>query len=125
MHCLGPWIPRINLEMQSMALESIHACDCSNGFTYVGEISIGKASGLGGGPVKEDIAVSNYYVIATKMLVDRTWTKEIGDDEKEHFKYVPYTKVASTLYCKVREQGTLNRKQVKLPNIDANHELDF
>ncbi len=108
-----------------MALESIHACDCSNGFTYVGEISIGKASGLGGGPVKEDIAVSNYYVIATKMLVDRTWTKEIGDDEKEHFKYVPYTKVASTLYCKVREQGTLNRKQVKLPNIDANHELDF
>ncbi len=108
-----------------MALESIHACDCSNGFTYVGEISIGKASGLGGGPIKEEIAVSNYYVISTKMLVDRTWTKEMGDDEKEHFRYVPYTKIASTLYCKVREQGTLNRKQVKLPNIDANHELDF
>lgn len=108
-----------------MSLESIHACDCSNGFTYVGEISIGKVSGLGAAPVKEEIAVSNYYVISTKMLVDRTWTKELGDDEKEHYKYVPYTRVASALYCKLREQGTLNRKQVKLPNIDANHELDF
>ena len=108
-----------------MALESIHACDCSNGFTYVGEISIGKVSGLGSAPVKEEVAVSNYYVIATRMLVDRTWTKEVGEDNKEHYKYIPYTKVAAVLYCKVKEQGTLNRKQVKLPNIDANHELDF
>jgi hypothetical protein len=108
-----------------MALESIHACDCSNGFTYVGEISIVKVSGVGTAPAKEEIIVSNYYVISTKMLIDRTWQKEIGEDNKEHLKYVPYAAVAGALYRKLKEQGTLNRKQVKLPNPDANHELDF
>lgn len=108
-----------------MALESIHACDCANGFTYVGEISIAKVSGHGGGPAKEEVAVSNYFVISTKVLVDRTWTKEVGADNKEHLKNVPYSKVASALYSKLRDQGNLNKKQVKLPNIDANHELDF
>ena len=108
-----------------MALESIHACDCSNGFTYVGEISIAKISGVTGGPAHEEVAVSNYFVISTKVLVDRTWTKEVGEDHKEHLKNVPYGKVASVLYSKLKEQGNLNRKQVKLPNIDANHELDF
>ncbi len=108
-----------------MALESIHACDCSNGFTYVGEISIQKVSGHGTTPAKEEVAVSNYYVISTKMLVDRTWTKEIDEEHKEHLKYVPFSKVASMLYSKLKDQGVLNRKQVKLPSIDANHELDF
>jgi len=107
-----------------MALESIHACDCSNGFTYVGEISIAKISGMGGGPAREEVAVSNYFVIATKTLVDRTWLKELGDDKKEHLRCVPYAKVAGTLYRKLKEQGFLNQKQVKLPHIDANHELD-
>jgi hypothetical protein len=108
-----------------MALQSIHACDCSNGLTYVGEISIAKVSGISGGPAKEDVLLSNYYVIATKMLVDRTWVKEMGEDNKEHLKYVPYSAVTSALYCKLRDNGTLNRKQVKLGEIDANHELDF
>jgi hypothetical protein len=108
-----------------MALESVHACDCANGFTYVGVISVGKVSGVGTAPAKEELAVSNYYMISTKMLVDRTWMKEMGEDNKEHYKYVPYTTVASALYCKLRDQGTLNKKQVRLPNIDANHELDF
>ncbi len=108
-----------------MAFQSIHACDCSNGFTYIGEISIAKVSGVGGGAVNEEVAVSNYFVISTKMLVDRTWTKEVGEDHKEHVKIVPYSKVASSLYCKLRDQGSLNQKQVKLPSIDANHELDF
>ena len=107
-----------------MAFESIHACDCANGFTYVGEVSISKVTG-GSGPVNEEIAVSNYFVVSTKMLVDRTWKKEEGEDHKEHFKHVPYGKVASALYVRLRDQGTLNQKQVKLPNIDANHELDF
>ena len=108
-----------------MALESIHACDCSNGFTYVGEISIAKATGMSGGPAKEEVLVSKYYVISTKMLVERTWMKELGEDNKEHLKHVPYSTVASTLYCRLRDHGHLNMKQVKLPNIDANHELDF
>lgn len=107
-----------------MANESIHACDCSNGFTYVGEITIGKASGLGGATAHEDIAVSHYFVIPTKVLVERTWVKQMGDDNKEHLKYVPYATVAGTLYCKLRDQGTLNRTQVKLPMVDANHELE-
>jgi hypothetical protein len=108
-----------------MALESIHACDCSNGLTYVGEINIQKASGLGGGATHEEVAVSNYYVIETKTIIGRTWKKEIGDDHKEHFKYVPYSRIASMLYCLLRDQGTLNKKMVKLPGITANHELDF
>jgi hypothetical protein len=108
-----------------MALESIHACDCSNGFTYVGEISIAKVSGMAGSAAAEEVAVSNYFVISTKMLVDRTWTKELGEDNKEHLKNVPYSKIAAALYRKLKEQGNLNKKQVKLPNIDANHELDF
>lgn len=108
-----------------MALESIHACDCSNGFTYVGEISIAKISGAPGSATTEEVAVSNYFVISTKMLVDRTWTKELGEDNKEHLKNVPYSKVAATLYRKMRDQGNLNKKQVRLPNIAANHELDF
>jgi hypothetical protein len=107
-----------------MALESIHACDCANGFTYVGEISIHKSTGMGGVVANEEVAVSHYFVIETKMLMDRTWKKEIGEDHKEHFRYVPFSKVASTLYCIVREQGTLNRKMVKLPGITANHELE-
>jgi hypothetical protein len=115
----------MNVEVHEMSLESVHACDCANGFTYVGVISIAKATGHAGGPAKEEVAVSNYYVISTKVLVDRTWTKEMGEDNKEHFKYVAYAKIASSLYCKLREQGTLNQKMVKLPNIDANHELDF
>ncbi|MFO7905923.1 MAG: hypothetical protein ACQESR_07270 [Planctomycetota bacterium] len=108
-----------------MALQSIHACDCSNGFTYVGEITIAKVSGVGHAPAGEEVAVSNYYVISTRMLVDRTWVKEMGPDNREHWKNVPYSKVAGSLYCKLRDQGTLNRKQVRLPNIAANHELDF
>ena len=108
-----------------MAMQSIHACDCSNGFTYVGEISIAKVSGLGGGPAKEDVLLSNYFVVATKMLLDRTWVKEVGEDGKEHWKHVPYSAVTSSLYCKLRDSGSLNRKQVKLGEIDANHELDF
>lgn len=108
-----------------MALQSIHACDCSNGFTYVGEITIAKISGTAGGPVQEEVAVSNYFVIPTKMLVDRTWIREMGPDNKEHLKNVPYSRVASTLYCKLRDQGNLNKKQVRLPHIAANHELDF
>ena len=104
-----------------MALESIHACDCCNGYTYVGEISIAKMSGLGAAPAHEELAVSNYYVIPTKMIVDRTWTKEPGE---EHHKYVSYGAVASALYHKLKEQGALNRKQVKLPGVTANHELD-
>ena len=107
-----------------MALESIHACDCSNGFTYVGEISISKVSGVAGASA-EEVAVSNYFVISTKMLIDRTWMKELGEDNKEHLKNVPYSKVAGALYRKLREQGNLNKKQVKLPLIAANHELDF
>ena len=107
-----------------MAFESIHACDCSNGFTYVGEVSISKVSG-GASREKEEIAMSNYLVISTKMLVDRTWAKEMGEDNKEHLKYVPYSAVVTALYCKLREKGTLNQKQVKLPSIDANHELDM
>ncbi len=115
----------MHVEEYAMALESIHACDCSNGFTYVGEITVQKVSGHGGAPTKEEVAVSNYYVIETRTIVDRTWKKEIGEDGKEHLKYVPFSKVASTLYCRIRDQGTLNRKMVKLPSIDANHELDF
>ena len=107
-----------------MSLESIHACDCANGFTYVGVISVGKVSGGASGPAKEEISVSNYYVVSTKVLVDRTWTKEVGEDNKEHVKYVPYTAVAGALYTRLREEGTLNHKMVRLPNIDANHELD-
>jgi hypothetical protein len=103
-----------------MALESIHACDCANGFTYVGEVSVG---GVGGTTV-EEVVVSRYFVIPTKTLVERTWVKETGEDSKEHLKYVPYTAVASSLYRKLREQGTLNPKQVKLPHLNANHELD-
>lgn len=107
-----------------MAMQSIHACDCSNGFTYVGEISIVKASGVSSGPAREEVIVSHYYVISTKMLVDRCWMKELGEDHKEHLKHVPYSTVATALYCRLKEQGNLNPKQVKLPNIDANHELD-
>ncbi len=108
-----------------MANESIHACDCSNGFTYVGEITIGKASGLGAAATHhEDIALSRYFVIPTKTLIERTWVKYVGDDDKEHLKYVPYVAVASTLYSKLRAAGTLNRNQVKLPHVDANHELE-
>lgn len=108
-----------------MALESVHACDCANGFTYVGVISVGKVSGgVGASHAAEELALANYYVISTKMLIDHTWVKETGEDNKEHLKYVPYTNVASALYCKLRDQGTLNKKQVRLPNIQANHELD-
>ena len=107
-----------------MAFESIHAVDCSNGFTYVGEIGVAKVSGVGAAP-KEEFAISKYFVISTKTLVDRTWTRETGADNKEHCKYVPYATVAAALYRQLREQGTLNAKQVKLPNVDANHELDF
>ena len=64
-----------------MALESIHACDCSNGFTYVGEISIQKVSGLGGGSTHEEVAVSNYFAIETKTLVDRTWRNCRSEDQ--------------------------------------------
>ncbi len=108
-----------------MSLDSVHACDCANGFTYVGVISIGKVSGHAGAPSKEEISLSNYFVITTKMLVDRTWVKETGEDGKEHYKYVPYSAIAGALYSKLREHGTLNKKMVKLPSIDANHELDF
>jgi hypothetical protein len=107
-----------------MALESIHACDCTNGYMYVGEMSIATASGSGHGS-REEVALSRYFVIPTKAIVDRTWTKETGEDNKEHHKYVPYTTVAAALYRKLKEQGTLNPKQVKLPKIEANHELDF
>jgi hypothetical protein len=120
----GHTLPAVNLEVLNMAMASIHACDCSNGFTYVGEISISKKTGLGGAPVKEELAVSNYFVISTKMLIDRTWTKETGEDNKEHLKYVPFSTIVSLLYGKLRDQGTLNKKQVKLPNVNANHELD-
>ena len=78
-----------------MSLDSIHACDCANGFTYVGVISIGKVSGHAGAPSKEEISLSNYFVITTKMLVDRTWVKETGEDGKEHYKYVPYSAIAA------------------------------
>lgn len=108
-----------------MALQSIHACDCANGYTYVGEITIAKVSGVGHAHAEEEMAVSNYYVISTKTLVDRTWIREMGPDDKEHLKNVPYSKVAGTLYCRLRDQGTLNKKQVRLPHIAANHELDF
>ena len=37
--------PGTNVEVRNMALESVHACDCPNGFTYVGTISVGKVSG--------------------------------------------------------------------------------
>ena len=103
-----------------MSLESVHACDCANGYTYVGEVS---AVNVGAATV-EEVVMAKYFVIPTKMLVDRTWIKETGEDHKEHFKYVPYTTVASALYRKLREQGTLNPKQVKLPHVDGNHELD-
>ena len=53
-----------------------------------------------------------------------SFVSEIDEEHKEHLKYVPYSKVASMLYCKLKEQGTLNLKQVKLPHINANHELD-
>ena len=107
-----------------MDIVSVHACDCSNGFTYVGEISIGKKSGVGGAAASEEIAVSNYFVISTKMLVDQTWKKEKGEDNKEHYKYVPYEAIATALYRRLKDQGTLNSKQVKLPHVDANHEMD-
>lgn len=103
-----------------MALESVHACDCANGLTYVGEVS---AVNVGAGTV-EEVVMSKYYVIATKMLLDRSWNKEVGEDHKEHYRHVSYTTVAINLYRKLREQNTLNPKQVKLPHVDANHELD-
>jgi len=124
-HRLGHTLLGLKTEVHIMALESIHACDCSNGYTYVGAISIEKVSGVGGAAEREELAVSDYYVIPTKMLVDRTWQKEIGEDNKEHYKYVPYSAVAGALYRRLRDQGTLNSKQVKLLNADANHELDF
>jgi hypothetical protein len=108
-----------------MALESVHACDCANGFTYVGVISVGKVSGVSSAHAQEELALSNYYVISTKFLIDHTWSKEVGEDNKEHLKYVPYTSVASSLYCKLRDHGTLNKKQVKIVSVEANHELDI
>ncbi len=107
-----------------MALESVHACDCANGFTYVGTISVGKVSGISSAHAQDELALANYFVIATKALVDHTWAKEVGPDNKEHLKYVPYTTVASSLYCRLRDQGALNKKQVKIVNLEANHELD-
>ncbi|MCU0962507.1 MAG: hypothetical protein MUF48_20620 [Pirellulaceae bacterium] len=107
-----------------MEIESIHACDCANGFTYVGTISVQKVSGHGAAPSREELALAHYFVIATKTLIDRTWTKEVGEDNKEHLKYVPYSQVVSTLYCRLRDQGALNKRQVKLPQVNANHELD-
>ena len=118
--------PGTNVEVGSMALESVHACDSANGFTYIGTISVGKVSGgVGATHAAEELALSNYFVISTKMLVDHTWVKETGEDSKEHLKYVPFSSVASSLYCKLRDQGTLNKKMVKLPSIVANHELDI
>jgi hypothetical protein len=114
----------VKVEVDAMALASVHACDCSNGFTYVGEISISKTAGVAGAPAKEETALSNYFVISTKLLVDRTWIREMGEDHKEHYRYVPIASVAAALYRKLREKGTLNPKLVKLPNVDANHELD-
>jgi hypothetical protein len=116
--------PASKVEVETMALASVHACDCSNGFTYVGEISISKTAGIGGAPAKEEPALSNYYVISTKILVDRTWIREMGEDHKEHYRYVPIANVAAALYRKLKEKGTLNPKLVKLPSVDANHELD-
>jgi len=108
-----------------MALESVHACDCANGFTYIGVISVGKVSGpVSAAHAAEELALSNYFVIATKALVDHTWTKEMGEDNKEHLKHIPYGTVAGSLYCKMREQGSLNKKQVKIVKLEANHELD-
>lgn len=107
-----------------MEIESIHACDCTNGYTYVGAISVQKVSGLGSAPAREELAMSHYFVIATKTLIDRTWTKEVGEDQKEHLRYVPYAQVVSTLYCRLRDQGALNKRQVKLPLVSANHDLD-
>ena len=108
-------------EVLTMALESVHACDCANGFTYVGEVSVGGA----GAGTTEQVVLAKYFVIPTKMLVDRTWIKETGEDNKEHYRYVPFATVAGALYRRLRDQGTLNQKQVKLPHIDANHELDI
>jgi hypothetical protein len=107
-----------------MALESIHACGCSNGYTYVGAISIEKVSEVGSVAEKEELSLSDYFVIPTKMLVDRTWQREVGEDNKEHYRYVPYANVAAALYRKLKDQGTLNPKQVKVLNAVANHELD-
>jgi hypothetical protein len=117
--------PGTSVEGCDMALESVHACDCANGFTYVGTISVGKVSGVSTAHAQEELSLANYYVISTKVLVDHTWAKETGEDNKEHLKYVPYSNVASSLYCKLRDQGTLNKKMVKLPSIVANHELDI
>jgi hypothetical protein len=118
--------PGTNVEVRKMALESVHACDCSNGFTYVGTISVGKVSGgVGATHAAEELALSNYFVIATKTLVDHSWVKEAGEDNKEHLKYVPFAGIAGSLYCRLRDHGTLNKKMVKLPNIIANHELDI
>jgi hypothetical protein len=116
--------PRAHGEVRDMALESVHACDCANGFTYVGTISVGKVSGVSAAHAQDELALANYFVIATKTLVDHTWVKEIGPDSKEHLKYVPYATVASSLYTKLRDQGTLNKKQVKIVSLEANHELD-
>ena len=74
-----------------MALESVHACDCANGFTYVGEVSVGGA----GAGTAEHVVLAKYFVIPTKMLVDRTWIKETGEDKKEHYRYVPYATVTN------------------------------
>ena len=118
--------PGTNVEVRNMALESVHACDCANGFTYVGAISVGKVSGgVGAAHAAEELALANYFVISTKMLIDHTWVKETGEDDKEHLKYVPYTTVASSLYCRLRDHGTLNKKQVKIVSLEANHELDI
>jgi hypothetical protein len=111
-------------EVPVMALESVHACDCPNGFTYVGEMTISKVSGGGSAPAQEEAALFNYFVIPTKMLVDRTWKMHTGEDNKVHYEYVPYATVASEIYRSLKAHGRLNKKQVKLPHPAANHELD-
>lgn len=107
-----------------MEIESIHACDCANGYTYVGTISVQKVLGHGSAPTRDELALSHYFVIPTKTLIDRTWTKEVGEDHKEYLKYIPYSQVVSALYCRLRDQGSLNKRQVRLPVVNANHELD-
>jgi hypothetical protein len=36
--------------------------------------------------------------IDTKRLVDRTWIGEVGEDHKEHFRYVPVAQETAALY---------------------------
>jgi len=69
-----------------MSLESVHACDCCQ-WPYVrgrGQRSerrrdYGRRGGHG----------RNTYVVGTKMLIDRSWIKETGEDHKEHFNTCP------------------------------------